>query len=148
LAGKDVAMLLTEDRIQRLLAAAREARERAYAPYSHFPVGAALETACGRIFRGCNIENAAYGASMCAERVALFKAVSEGFSDFTALALVTAGPKIPSPCGECRQVLSEFAPQMPVIMANTAGEYQIGTVAQLLPAAFSGENLKGLGDQT
>ncbi|MFY9416233.1 MAG: cytidine deaminase [bacterium] len=139
--------MLTEDRIQRLIQAAREARERAYAPYSNFFVGAALETDGGRIFSGCNIENAAYGASMCAERVALFKAVSEGFTDFAALALVTEGPNIPSPCGACRQVLSEFTPAMPVIMANMAGEYRVKTVAQLLPAAFSGANLKGAGEK-
>jgi cytidine deaminase len=145
---KEAVIMLTENRILRLIDAAKEARKRAYAPYSRFPVGAALETGCGRIFSGCNIENAAYGVSMCAERVALFKAVSEGFTDFTALALVTAGPKIASPCGSCRQVLSEFALHMPVIMANVAGEYQVKTVAQLLPAAFTGANLGGLGERT
>ena len=87
------------------------------------------------------------GPVCVAERVALFKAVSEGFTDFAALALVTEGPNIPSPCGACRQVLSEFTPAMPVIMANMAGEYRVKTVAQLLPAAFSGANLKGAGEK-
>ena len=108
MAGKEGIAVLTEDRIQRLIQAAREARERAYAPYSNFFVGAALETDGGRIFSGCNIENAAYGASMCAERVALFKAVSEGFTDFAALALVTEGPNIPSPCGACARFCRNY----------------------------------------
>ncbi len=132
--------LLKKDQIQYLIEEASKARQLAYAPYSQFPVGAALETGDGRIFSGCNIENAAYGASMCAERVAIFKAVSEGFCDFTALAVVT-GPHRAAPCGVCRQVLAEFNPKMPVIMANLLGEYRLATVSELLPDAFTRADL-------
>jgi cytidine deaminase len=123
-----------------LLAAARVARERAYAPYSAFAVGAVVQTRDGRRFNGCNVENAAYGLCNCAERTALFAAIAAGCrpGDFVALAVVadTAGPA--SPCGACRQVLAELCDQaMPVILGNLHGATQKTTVAALLPAAFS-----------
>lgn len=123
-----------------LLAAARVARERAYAPYSAFAVGAVVQTRDGRRFNGCNVENAAYGLCNCAERTALFAAIAAGCrpGDFVALAVVadTAGPT--SPCGACRQVLAELCDQaMPVILGNLHGATQKTTVAALLPAAFS-----------
>lgn len=120
-----------------LLEAAREARKRAYAPYSRFPVGAALLAGDGTVYAGCNIENASYGLCNCAERTALFKAVSEGVREFRALAVVadTEGPV--SPCGACRQVMFELCLEdMPVLLANLAGERLETTVGELLPHGF------------
>ena len=122
---------------EALLEAAREARKRAYAPYSRFPVGAALLAGNGAVYAGCNIENASYGLCNCAERTALFKAVSEGVREFRALAVVadTEGPV--SPCGACRQVMFELCPEdMPVLLANLAGERLETTVGELLPHGF------------
>ncbi|MCR5640338.1 MAG: cytidine deaminase [Lachnospiraceae bacterium] len=127
-----------------LIAAAKEAMMKAYAPYSNFYVGAAFLMEDGRIYTGCNIENASYGAANCAERTAIFKAISEGRRDFKALALC-GGPKgevgIPcSPCGICRQVLREFCKQdMEVVIAHKDG-YETTTVAELLPMSFSLED--------
>jgi len=129
--------------MEELVAKALEARKFAYIPYSHFAVGAALLTKTGKIYTGCNIENASYGLTLCAERNAVFKAVSEGEKDFVALAVAadTHGPC--SPCGACRQVLAEFAPQMPVIMVNLTGKREEKTVAQLLPVFFAPTDLEG-----
>lgn len=125
-----------------LVTAAREARLRAWAPYSGFKVGAAIETAEGRIISGCNIENASYGLTVCAERVALFKALSDGHARFVRIAVVadTEGPT--SPCGACRQVLWEFAPDLEVIMANLTTVTGRHSLAALLPHAFSGRLLR------
>ncbi|OOG59951.1 cytidine deaminase [Rhodanobacter sp. C03] len=122
-----------------LLALARHAREQAYAPYSHFQVGAALQTRDGRQFSGCNVENAAYGLCNCAERTALFSAIAAGCQpgDFAALAVIadTAGPV--SPCGSCRQVMSELCDDaMPVLLSNLRGDVQQTSVAELLPGSF------------
>ena len=122
-----------------LLALARSARGQAYAPYSHFRVGAALLTRDGRRFSGCNVENASYGLCNCAERTALFCAVAAGCrpGDFVALAVIadTDGPV--SPCGACRQVMAELCDgAMPVLMANLSGDTQQTTVAALLPGSF------------
>lgn len=122
---------------ETLIAAARKAREYAYVPYSNFKVGAALLGRSGRVFTGCNVENASSGATICAERTAVVKAVSEGERDFVALAVVTDVPEPASPCGICRQVLVEFNPELPVIMANLAGEYRVETALGLLPYAFT-----------
>lgn len=127
---------LTEAEVEQLLAAARAVRERAYVPYSGFRVGAALLTAGGDIVAGCNVENASYGATICAERVALGTAVAAGHRDFRALAVVTDGDEPATPCGICRQSLVEFAPNMPVILANLQGRRQVTTAAELLPGAF------------
>ncbi len=121
--------------IQDLIKKAKAAKDKAYAPYSGFKVGAALETESGAIYTGCNVENSSFGLSMCAERVAIFKAVSEGERKFRRIAIVadTKGPV--SPCGACRQVMSEFG-NFDVILANENGEIEQTTVDQLLPGAF------------
>jgi cytidine deaminase len=124
-----------------LVQAAIEAREEAYAPYSHFHVGAAVVTAEGVIYTGCNIENASYGATVCAERVALFKAVSEGARDIEAIAIVYSADQLARPCGICRQVLAEFNPRMRVVCANTEGECEVCGLDDLLPFGFGPGNL-------
>jgi cytidine deaminase len=122
-----------------LIAHATLSRERAYAPYSGFKVGAALLGESGRVYTGCNVENAAYGPSMCAERTAIFKAVSEGERKFKAIAVVTQNGV--SPCGTCRQVMIEFAPEMTVIIADTQGSTRRTTVRDLLPDGFTPNHL-------
>lgn len=120
-----------------------EARNFAYVPYSNFKVGAVLVDHDGNLYPGCNIENSSYGLSNCAERTAIFKAVSKGVKDFKALVVTgdTAGPI--SPCGACRQVISEFCAQdMPVYLTNIQGEVAETTVGQLLPGAFKKEDLR------
>ncbi|MBL7183166.1 MAG: cytidine deaminase [Anaerolineae bacterium] len=124
---------------QALIAKAIEAREKAHVPYSHFAVGAALLARSGRIYTGCNVENASYGLSICAERVAVFKAVSEGERDFEAIAVVTG--KGVTPCGACRQVLLEFGEDIQVIVADDAGRYRVFDLQELLPEAFNSEDL-------
>ena len=119
-----------------LIEAARTAGTLAYAPYSHFPVGAAVLTASGRIFQGCNLENAAYPLTMCAERVALFSAYAAGERTIVALAIMTPTATFASPCGACRQVMVELAPQSQVILLNRAGEQQRTTPHALLPHGF------------
>jgi cytidine deaminase len=121
-----------------LLARAREARANAYAPYSRFPVGAALLAADGRVFTGCNVENASYGLTNCAERVAIGKAVSEGAREFAAIAVIGPEDGEPcAPCGACRQVLYEFGPELPVIVPSAAPEgYEVQRMNELLPGAF------------
>jgi len=120
----------------RLIELAVEARSRAYCPYSNFPVGAALLAKDGRIFTGCNVENASFGLTMCAERVALLKAISEGAREFVAIA-VACGEGACVPCGACRQVLYEFAPQLVLIMTDEEGKaIRRETLAALLPSGF------------
>lgn len=121
---------------EELVKLALEAAENAYAPYSRFKVGAALLTAGGEVFTGCNVENASYGLTVCAERVALYKAVSRGERSFSAIAVAADTDDHCSPCGACRQVLAEFGGDTRVYMANRRGEYRETTVAELLPAAF------------
>lgn len=121
---------------EKLIGIASEARKNAYAPYSRFSVGAALLTAGGKVYTGCNIENASYGLTVCAERVALFKAVSEGEQKFEAIAIHADTKNYCTPCGACRQVLMEFGGEALVYMANSQGQYKKMTVAELLPAAF------------
>ncbi|MCL6639113.1 MAG: cytidine deaminase [Firmicutes bacterium] len=122
--------------VEKLINAALAARERAYAPYSGFKVGAAILTRDGRYYTGCNIENASYGLTCCAERVALFKAVSNGEKEFAAIAVAAGTEEFCSPCGACRQVLAEFGGQIKVYMAGARGQYRVKTVAELLPDAF------------
>lgn len=123
-----------------LAAQALEARQASYAPYSRYRVGAALLAASGKIYLGGNIENAAYPDSMCAERVAMFKAISEGERQFVALAVATENGG--SPCGSCRQVMAEFALEMPVLIVNGAGTVvRQTTVRDLLPASFGPKQL-------
>ena len=123
-----------------LLRQAVEAREYAYAPYSNYKVGAALLTGSGKIYTGCNIENAAFGPSNCAERTAIFKAISEGDRDFQAIAVVTVDGA--APCGVCRQVIREFAPHLTIIIGDLEGYAQVVTLPDLLPHSFGPENLK------
>jgi len=128
--------------IKNLLRMANEAMDRAYAPYSGFRVGACLKGASGAYYMGCNIENAAYSPTNCAERTALFKAVYEGERSFDALAIISTGDQCAAPCGVCRQALVEFCdPAMPVICANRSGRYQIYALGELLPQAFTPRNL-------
>ena len=127
---------------QELIQLAVQVREQAYVPYSKFKVGAALLSVDGRVFTGANVENASYGLTICAERAALFKAVSEGVQSFTTIAVVTDLADPASPCGACRQVLVEFAPQLRVIMANIAGKVVSTTIAELLPLAFTPQKLE------
>ena len=132
-----------EFEVKNMLRMANEARDRAYAPYSNFRVGACLKGATGAYYLGCNIENAAYSPTNCAERTAMFKAVYEGERQFDALAIVWDGENPAVPCGVCRQVLAEFCdPEMPVICANRKGEYKIFAMGDLLPDAFLPEDLK------
>ena len=130
---------MTQFNLKKLVKMAHAARDLAYAPYSNYPVGAALLTGDGEIFTGCNIENAVYPATCCAERVAIFKAVSEGRRDFLAIAVVTGDGG--SPCGVCRQVMREFAPDMAVFIADAEGIVRETSVAELLPDSFGPENL-------
>lgn len=129
----DPSVLLSTE-IDHLVRAAVAARLHAYVNYSRFPVGAALRGRSGRVYTGCNIENASYGLTVCAERVAIWKAVSEGETDFVALAVVTADGV--APCGACRQVMAEFSLEMPVIIADLEQVRRISSVAELLPGAF------------
>lgn len=130
--------------IQELIAKAIEAKEYAYVPYSHFRVGAALLTESGKIYTGCNIENVSYGATNCAERTAVYKAVSEGEQEFKAIAITGEHGDYLPPCGICRQVLWEFGTDsMKVILANSAEDYKITTLGELLPGAFCSKNLNG-----
>jgi cytidine deaminase len=126
---------------ERLVAAARDARSRAVAPYSGFRVGAALETADGLIVTGCNVENASYGLTICAERVAMVKALSEGHRNFVRLAVVADTVAPTTPCGACRQVLWEFAPALEIVMANLTAITAHHTLAELLPHPFNGRLL-------
>jgi len=126
---------------EELVNIAKKARENAYAPYSKFKVGAVLLTKSGKIFTGCNVENSSFGASMCAERVAVFKAVSEGEREFDAIAVVTDTDDPAMPCGMCRQVLSEFSMDIKIYAANLNGKVKTTTLRELLPYAFTKEDL-------
>ena len=133
---------MTKSKREELLTEAIAARENAYVPYSHFKVGAALLTKSGRVFRGCNIENAAYGSTMCAERTAFFKAVSEGEREFEAIAIV-GGPEggdlrpVCDPCGICRQVMAEFCEgDFEIIFGSKGSDISVYTLEQLLPLRF------------
>ena len=127
---------------KELVNIAKEAMENAYAPYSHFKVGAALLAKDGRVFQGCNIENASYGATNCAERTAIFKAVSEGYREFEKIAIVASSGDYASPCGICRQVLFEFLPEGKVILDSDEKGMVTFTVRELLPLGFRGEDIK------
>ena len=140
---------MEKEQIQELIRAAFAARKFAYTPYSHFQVGAALLTKQGKVYTGCNIENAGYTPTNCAERTALFKAVSEGERAFSAIAVVgsmegTVNTLVTGPCGVCRQALYEFGgPALTVIMARTEEDYIVTTLGELLPYGFGPANLAG-----
>ncbi len=130
-----------KEEFKKLIKEAEKARNRAYTPYSKFKVGAAVLCDDGKIFTGCNIENASFGMSICAERVAIFKAVSEGSTKFEAIAVIGDTDKPCSPCGACRQVISEFGEDIPLIMANLKGDVKIKKIGDLLPEAFGKKDL-------
>ena len=127
---------------KKLIEQAETAREKAVAPYSKFKVGAALATKSGTIYTGCNIENASYGLTMCAERVAVFKAVSEGEKEFESIAIVADTDELTPPCGPCRQIIHEFCGDIPVILANLKGETETVPMNELLPRAFDVKSLE------
>ena len=134
-------MNLTNEERQSLIKLAVEIRKRAYVPYSNYPVGAAVRTKTGKVYTGVNVENAAYPQTMCAERVAIFKAVSEGETEFDVIAVVTNNGG--SPCGGCRQVMAEFGLDTIVLIADGNGElHKELTVAELLPEAFTPKHLQ------
>jgi cytidine deaminase len=126
-----------------LIAAATNARARAFAPYSKFQVGAALEALDGTIVPGCNVESASYGLTICAERNAIFRGVADGFHCFKRVCVVTDTDKPTPPCGACRQLLWEFAPDAEVLLANLKGDVIRYTVRELIPGAFDGKQLGG-----
>jgi cytidine deaminase len=125
----------------QLLLIAKQSRENAHAPYSNFRVGAALRATSGRIFGGCNVENATYGLTVCAERVAIFKAISEGERGFDAVAVVTDSDTLTPPCGACRQLLWEFCGDIPVILSNLKGKTETHQMRALFPKPFDSSNL-------
>lgn len=132
--------------VNTLLEQSKVAREHAHAPYSKFKVGAALLAEDGNVYLGCNVENVSYGLTNCAERTAFFKAVSEGAKEFVALAVVADSERAIPPCGACRQVMAEFCkPDMPVYLTNLKGDVEMTTVGDLLPGAFSPEDLGNVG---
>ncbi len=124
-----------------LIQRAQESMKHAHAPYSHFSVGAAIESKNGEVYCGCNIESSSFGLTICAERVAIFKAISEGVHDFTAIAITTSSGAIVPPCGACRQVLWDLAGDISIIMAASQEDYQVLPLSQLLPQAFNAEFL-------
>jgi cytidine deaminase len=126
---------------EELIRVAALARQRAYAPYSKYKVGAAIRTKRNKVHSGANVENASYGLTVCAERTAAFAAVNAGDTAFDAIAIVIDDERLPTPCGACRQVLAEFAPQMRVILATTGGKRRVTTLGELLPDPFLPQNL-------
>ncbi len=140
---------MAEERIENLneeekalAQTALDVREKAYAPYSHFKVGAALLGDTGQVFIGCNVENASFGATICAERMAVGAAVSQGVQHFVKLAIATGSQPPGSPCGICRQVLHEFSPDLEIILVNPAGQLRRAILKDLLPLGFSGADLE------
>src|ERR1700722_8492584 len=124
--------------IDELVSAARQVRENAYAPYSHFQVGAALRTASGRVFCGCNVENLSFGLTVCAERAAVFAAIAAGETQFEAIAVVADSIQPVTPCGACRQVLAEFSGDLKICSANLQNQRYETTIGELLPRAKEG----------
>ena len=133
---------MSED-LEPLIEAAQQARSRSVAPFSNFLVGAAVKTESGKVYTGCNIESASYGLTVCAERVAIWKALSEGERKFTALAVVADTETLTPPCGTCRQIIWEFARGATIVFANLKGQSEIFDIADLLPRAFDARFLKG-----
>ena len=124
-----------------LIATAKQARENAHAKFSNFKVGAGLRSASGRIYGGCNVENATYGLTVCAERVAILKAISEGERKFDAIAVVTDTDRLTPPCGACRQLIWEFCGDIPVVLANHTGKVEVIRMSQLFPRPFDSSHL-------
>lgn len=133
---------MNDDQTSKLIEAAKAAADRAYAPYSRFQVGAALLGRDGRIYSGCNVENASYGLTICAERNAVWSAVAQGCKSFSAIAIFTFAEAPTPPCGACRQVLNEFSPDLEILIANPAGLASRHTLSQLLPLAFGPQHFQ------
>ena len=127
---------MSHEQFRPLIEAAQQARQYSVAPFSEFLVGAALKTAAGKIYTGCNVESASYGLTVCAERVAIWKALSEGEKHFTELAVVADTDTLTPPCGTCRQIIWEFAKNATIVLGNLQGETQIVSIRELLPRAF------------
>ena len=134
---------MSEESLQELIETAKAARLRSVAPFSSFLVGAALRTEDGKVFTGCNVESASYGLTVCAERVAIWKAVSEGERHFSELAIVADTETLTPPCGTCRQIIWEFAKNATIMLGNLSGETQIVSIKELLPRAFDARFLSG-----
>ncbi len=128
--------------LENLIESAKQVRERAFAPYSNFKVGAAVQTKSGKIFTGCNVESASYGLTVCAERVAIWKAVSEGETEFEQIAVVAGTDELTPPCGACRQIIWEFCGNVPVTFANLKNKTETVPMKELLPRAFDTKFLK------
>ena len=133
---------MIEESLQELLETAKAARLRSIAPFSDFMVGAAVKTDEGKVYIGCNVESASYGLTVCAERVAIWKALSEGERHFTELAIVADTDTLTPPCGTCRQIIWEFAKNATIVLGNLHGETQIVSIRELLPRAFDARFLR------
>jgi cytidine deaminase len=133
---------LDETQIKEWIETAIRAREISHAPFSGFKVGAAVVTEDGEVYTGCNVESASYGLTVCAERVAIWKAVSEGKKRFTTLAVVADTSELTPPCGTCRQIIWEFCGDVPLVLANLHGDYEVAPMKELLPRAFDSKFLK------
>ena len=133
---------MSEESLQQLLETAKTARLQSIAPFSNFLVGAAVKTADGKVYTGCNVESASYGLTVCAERVAIWKALSEGERNFIELAIVADTGSLTPPCGTCRQIIWEFAKSATIMLGNLRGETQIVSISELLPRAFDARFLK------
>lgn len=131
------------EELKPLIEAAQEARTHSVAPFSNFLVGAAVRTGSGKVYTGCNVESASYGLTVCAERVAIWKALSEGERQFTELAVVADTETLTPPCGTCRQIIWEFARGAKIVFANLEGQSEVFHMADLLPRAFDARFLKG-----
>jgi cytidine deaminase len=134
---------LSEESLQQLIETAKTARLRSIAPFSDFLVGAAVKTEGGKVYTGCNVESASYGLTVCAERVAIWKALSEGERQFTELAIVADTASLTPPCGTCRQIIWEFCKSATIVLANLRGESQTVSIRELLPRAFDARFLSG-----
>jgi cytidine deaminase len=134
---------LSEKSLQELIEIAKTARLHSVAPFSNFLVGAAIRTAAGKVYTGCNVESASYGLTVCGERVAIWKALSEGEREFTELAIIADTESLTPPCGTCRQIIWEFAKHAKIILSNLKGETQECSIKELLPRAFDARFLTG-----
>lgn len=134
---------MTQDNFEQLIETAKAARLQSVAPFSNFLVGAAVKTAGGKVYTGCNVESASYGLTVCAERVAIWKALSEGERQFTELAIVADTGSLTPPCGTCRQIIHEFCKNATIVLANLRGDTQTCNINELLPRAFDARFLSG-----
>ena len=139
---------MSEESLQELIETAKSARLQSIAPFSNFLVGAAVRTVDGKVYTGCNVESASYGLTVCAERVAIWKALSEGERKFSELAIVADTQTLTPPCGTCRQIIWEFAKDATIILGNLHGESQIVSIRELLPRAFDARFLSGAAKET